>query len=111
VVTTWLWWLALAAALPLLAAPSLITIRRSGGRRLPLIGRASVRPPWWAHVLGLPGLVLLFTGARGLGGREDGLLYLLGAGVVSGSLTTGLVMWHNRGVTADPSSKSENERV
>jgi hypothetical protein len=97
-----LWWLALAGALPLLATPLLVTIRRSGGRRLPLfVGRHSVRLSWWAFLLTLSGFGLLFAGARGLGGREDGLLYLSGAGVVSVVVTTGLVIRHNRRVAAD----------
>jgi len=107
----WLWWLALAAALPLLAAPLLLTIRRSGRDRVPFFGRrASVRPPWWTHLLMLPGLILLFAGALGLGGPEDGWRYVAGAAVVSLALTTGLVLWHNRRAMSDPSGQGEGVR-
>jgi hypothetical protein len=99
-------WLALAAALPLLAAPLLLTIRRAGRRRVPLFGRGEVKPPWSAHLLTLPGFILLFGGARGLGGPHGGWLYVAGAWAVSLVLTTGLLLWHNRRAAADPDGES-----
>lgn len=106
----WLRWLKLAAALPLLAAPLLLTIRRAGRRRVPLFGRGEVRPPWWAHLLMLPGFILLFGGARGLGGPDDGWLYGAGAVVISFALATGLVLWHNRRVPPDLTDRSRGSR-
>ena len=52
-VITWLWWLALGASVPMLAAPLPVTIRHSSGRRIRFFRRPSVAVPWWAHLLGL----------------------------------------------------------
>ncbi len=94
-----MWWLELAAAVLLLAAPTLLMLRRSGLRPVPLFGPGGVRPPWWAYLLLFPGLVLLGYGAHGLAGGGDGrLTYFAGAGAVSLALQLGLVVRHNRRV-------------
>ena len=94
-----MWWLELASAVLLLAAPTLLVLRRSGLRRVPLSGPGGVRPPWWAFLLLFPALLLLNYGARGLAGGGHGrLTYFPGAGAVWLALHFGLVVRHNRRV-------------
>jgi hypothetical protein len=103
VVTTGLWWLASAAAVPLLAAPWLVVVRRSTGRRVRFLERRSAPDPWWAQLLGLVGVVLGTAAVEGLSdSREDVLLH--GGGLLVASLVLGacLTVRHNRRVAAEP---------
>ncbi len=108
---TWLWWVALVAAVSMLAAPLLVLIRRSNRRRVRFIGRPSVPVPWWAHLLVLAGMALGLAAVDQLrSSREDGWLY--GGAVLLAQLvlTTGLVIGHNRRVAADLSDASVPQR-
>ena len=97
----WVWWVGLAAAVLLLAVPTLLMLRRSASRRVPLFGPGGVRPPGWAYLLLFPGLVLLGYGAHGLAGGDEGrLTYFAGGGAVSLALQLGLVIRHNRRVAS-----------
>lgn len=94
------WWLALVVATLFTVMPSLMVVMRAGTRRVPLLGVTPVRPPWWATVLSLVGIPLLFLGARGLGGDASPLPYLLGAAGVSLVIQVALTLRHNRRVEA-----------
>lgn len=104
---TWLWWLPLVAAVPMLAAPAFMAIRRCRHSRVRFFGPPSVRVPWWAHVLGIAGIALGLLAAEGLGGREDDHLYAGGALIASFVLVTGLILVHNRRVAAEASGARE----
>ncbi|WP_141242851.1 hypothetical protein [Geodermatophilus obscurus] len=109
---TWPWWVALVAAVPMLAAPLLVMIRRSGRRQVRFTGRPSVSVPSWAHLLGLAGIASGLAAVDRLSStREDGWLY--GGGVLLAQLvlTTGLVIGHNRRVAADPGDAREGVRT
>ncbi len=109
---TWLWWVALVAAVSMLAAPLLVMIRRSSRRRVRFSRRPSVPVPWWAHLLGLAGIALGLAAVDGLSSsREDGWLY--GGGVLLAQLVlaTGLVIGHNRRVAIGPSDAREGVRT
>ena len=110
-VITWLWWLALGASVPMLAAPLPVTIRHSSGRRIRFFRRPSVAVPWWAHLLGLAGIPVAFAAADGLGGRDDGLPYISAVAAVSFVLTATLVTSHNRRIAADPSDARDGVRT
>jgi hypothetical protein len=111
VANTWVWWVASVATIPMLAAPLLVTIRRSSGRRVRFFGRPSVHVPGWAHLLGLGGIVLGLVAAEQLGGREDDQLYAGGVLIASLVLGTGLLLRHNRHVAADSSGAREGVRT
>jgi hypothetical protein len=72
---------------------------------VPLYRRATVRPPGWAYVLVFPGTLLLFSGARGLGGGDEAWLYVFGAAVVSLAVQLAVVVRHNR--SAEPAHGDE----
>jgi hypothetical protein len=94
----WMWWLALIAAILLLAAPAAGVIRRAGARELPLFSWSrAVRPPWWTYAFSILGIPLLFVAARGLGDGEAGPWgYLFGGAVGALLLQAALIHGHNR---------------
>jgi Na+-driven multidrug efflux pump len=98
VADNWPWWLALAAALSLLAAPVLVVIRRAGTDPIPVFRwAAEIRPPWWTHTLSLLGIPLLFVAARELGDGDDShWLYLVAGALGSLLLQVILIQRHNR---------------
>jgi hypothetical protein len=90
-------WLSLVAGLLLTITPTLVVIRRSGNRRVPLSGPRAGSPPRWAFALSLVvGVPLLILGARGVAGSTESWPYALGAVGLAALIQLALLMQHNR---------------